>query len=344
MSATSIPTSSNPVDNASDPSISVVMVVRNEEKYIAEAIQSILDQTLSDFEFIIVDDHSTDRTKEIIGAFSDSRIQLFDNPNTPGKPGGLNFGYAQAQGRYIAHMDGDDISLPDRLRLQYDFMESHPDIGVCGGGMVKFYERKWFNQERIVHQPGQNNEVIKKMFIGRIGVNNATALIRAKVIPDTVRYDSQFNCAEDYMFYSVLAQFTQFGNLPDIVYKYRRYSSNLSKYMKGTKRRDGIKAHLIHLHRIFSEVDFAHKEKFLMLLHDKKTKLKLHEVVEVYRTAGFYEFNNYKDIKSLIKARIDFIGYAVTRPVNVTLTLYWLYYKMHSAVSQCFSTKSRNDL
>ena len=344
MNATSTPTSSTPNDNASDPFISVVMVIRNEEKYIAEAIQSILDQTFSNFEFIIVDDHSSDRTKEIIGSFSDSRIQLFDNPNTPGKPGGLNFGYAQARGRYIAHMDGDDISLPDRLRLQYDFMESHPDIGVCGGGMVKFYERKWFNQDRTVHQPRQNIEVMKKMFIGRIGVNNPTALIRAKVIPYTVRYNPQFKGAEDYMFYSDLAQFTQFANLPEIIFRYRRHSSNISKYMKGTKRRDGINAHLIHLHRIFSEVDFAHKEKFLMLLHDKKTKLKLHEVVEVYRTAGFYEFNNYKDIKSLIKARIDFIGYAVTRPVNVTLTLYWLYYKMHSAVSQCFSTKSRNDL
>ncbi len=104
------------------------MVVRNEEKNISEAIQSILGQTFSDFEFIIVDDNSTDRTKEIIGSFSDPRIQLFDNPNNPGRPGSLNFGYAQARGRYIAHTDGDDISLPNRIQLLYEFMESHPEI------------------------------------------------------------------------------------------------------------------------------------------------------------------------------------------------------------------------
>ena len=118
-----------------DVAISVVMVVRDEELYIAEAIQSILDQTFRDFELIVVDDNSTDRTREIINSFDDSRIRLHNNPNTPGKSGGLNHGCLLARGKYIAHMDGDDISLPDRLQLQYDFMEKHPDIGIVGGGM-----------------------------------------------------------------------------------------------------------------------------------------------------------------------------------------------------------------
>ncbi len=117
-----------------DVAISVVMVVRDEELYVTEAIQSILDQTFRDFELIVVDDNSTDRTREIINSFDDGRIHLHKNPNTPGKSGGLNHGCFLARGKYIAHMDGDDISLPDRLQLQYDFMEKHPNIGVVGGG------------------------------------------------------------------------------------------------------------------------------------------------------------------------------------------------------------------
>ena len=83
---------------SNDVAISVVMVVRNEELYITEAIQSILDQTFRDFELIVVDDNSTDRTREIVNSFDDNRIHLHNNPNTPGKSGGLNHGCLLAKG------------------------------------------------------------------------------------------------------------------------------------------------------------------------------------------------------------------------------------------------------
>ena len=116
--------------------ISVVIPVYNAEKFIKETIDSVLNQTFSDFEFIIVDDTSTDRSKEIILSYNDSRIKYFlckhDFVGTHRK------GYHLAAGKYIAHLDHDDIMTPERLQMQFDFMESNPDIDACGGYMTSF--------------------------------------------------------------------------------------------------------------------------------------------------------------------------------------------------------------
>ena len=116
------------------------MPVYNAEKYIVEAVDSILNQTYSDFEFIIIDDCSTDASYEILQSYAakDNRIRLFKNDVNKKLPKTLNFGISQAKGKYIARMDADDISLPERFAKQIKFMESHPEIGVCGTWLVEF--------------------------------------------------------------------------------------------------------------------------------------------------------------------------------------------------------------
>src|SRR4051812_10668575 len=105
------------------PLISVVMPVYNCQRYLASAIGSILTQSYADFEFVIVDDGSTDRSREIIEGFAkkDSRVKLISRPNT-GIVGALNDGVAAARGKYIARMDADDISMPERFQKQLDYM------------------------------------------------------------------------------------------------------------------------------------------------------------------------------------------------------------------------------
>ena len=116
------------------PKISVIMSVYNGEKYLAEAIESILEQTFKDFEFIIIDDGSTDKSLEILKEYAkkDSRIKIIANQKNIGLTKSLNIGIKQAQGEYIARMDADDISLPHRFEKQICFLEKNPSYGAIG--------------------------------------------------------------------------------------------------------------------------------------------------------------------------------------------------------------------
>lgn len=118
--------------------ISIVMPVYNAEQYIREAIDSIINQSFIDFECIIINDGSTDKTKDIIKSYDDKRIILIDNKHD--FISSLNLGLKTAKGKYIARMDADDIMHPDRLKIQYHIMETEQTITVCGTCMTQFGE------------------------------------------------------------------------------------------------------------------------------------------------------------------------------------------------------------
>lgn len=116
--------------------VSIVMPAYNAERYIGEAIDSIIRQSFTDFECIIVDDGSTDNTRDIIRSYADERIVLIENQHD--YIGSLNIGIDRAEGKYIARMDADDIMHPDRLKVQYTIMETEPSITVCSSWMHHF--------------------------------------------------------------------------------------------------------------------------------------------------------------------------------------------------------------
>lgn len=118
------------------PKVSVVMPAFNAEKYIREAVDSILNQTFTDFEFIIINDGSTDHTKEIILEYDDPRIVLLENEKNSGIVVTLNKGIQFARGEYIARMDSDDISLCNRIERQVLFLDSHAHIGLIGSVLL----------------------------------------------------------------------------------------------------------------------------------------------------------------------------------------------------------------
>ena len=119
--------------------ISVIMTTYNAEKYVEEAIQSVLKQTFKDFEFIIVDDGSTDDTKSILRRIKDKRIKIWEKEHD--FIGSLNWALSQVTGKYIARMDADDIMHPERLRIQYALMEAEPSIDICGTWMKPFSDK-----------------------------------------------------------------------------------------------------------------------------------------------------------------------------------------------------------
>jgi len=117
------------------PVVSVLMTVYNDEKYVGHAIESILEQTFLDFEFVIVNDGSTDRTAEILMEYSakDSRIRVFDQANA-GTTAAANRGLSVVRGKYVARLDSDDVSYSHRLQTEVKFLESHVDVALVGGG------------------------------------------------------------------------------------------------------------------------------------------------------------------------------------------------------------------
>lgn len=185
-----------------NPEISVVMPVYNAEKYVKEAIDSIINQSFTDFECIIVDDGSTDKTKEIIRSYDDKRIILVENKHDFIES--LNMGMKRAKGKYIARMDADDMMHPDRLKIQYSMMEAEPSITVCGSWMTRYGER--VAADNIAQNLAGLIELPLLQFLRGNFVFHPTAMIRKNfLIQNQLQYED-YPCAEDLKFWSEIAK------------------------------------------------------------------------------------------------------------------------------------------
>ncbi len=310
-----------------DVAISVVMVVRNEELYIAEAIQSILDQTFRDLELIVVDDNSTDRTREIINSFDDDRIHLHKNPNAPGKSGGLNYGYFLARGKYIANMDGDDISLPDRLQLQYDFMEKHPNIGIVGGGYEEFGD-----ESTQIINPASHQEIFGSFLLIRICCANT--IMRVSALPPSVQYRDEYNGAEDYKFFSELEPFAEFANIPEITYRYRQHSRQITTKRKELCRKIIRRVNSERFQSLLEQKEPSKEQgnnthqDFVLFLSDETHRTGIKEVCSALRAVSLYNTENSYFIRKFVEREIERIrcNWGGDAPYRDVLT--WIRYKL----------------
>lgn len=215
------------------PKISVVMPVYNtKEKYLREAIESILNQTYSDFEFIIINDGSTNNAEDVILSYKDKRIKYFKQENK-GVANTLNYGFDIAQGEYIARMDSDDISLPNRFEKQIKFLEENKDIAILGSWHEEFHKQH-------IRKPSYEIKLLD-LFRGNL-VSHPTIMLRKNDLDKyQLRYDPSFTC-EDYELWSRIARYLKFHNLQEVLLKYRRenkqgnVSSTLGVFMESEKR------------------------------------------------------------------------------------------------------------
>lgn len=206
--------------------ISVVMPVYNAEKYIGEAIESILNQTYRDFEFIIINDGSTDKTKEIIDLYSDSRIVYLENEQNSGIVVTLNKGLDFATGEYIARMDADDIAVDNRLEKQIIYMEKNKDVGLLGTGIHIFGE----NNESTDRVFTTDSKQLKAELIFNSCIAHPTVMIRKDIlIQNKMRYNSEFAGAEDYCLWWDISKVSNISTLPDILLNYRIHSSQITQ-------------------------------------------------------------------------------------------------------------------
>jgi glycosyltransferase involved in cell wall biosynthesis len=207
----------------SSPLVSVIMPVYNCENYLNEAIDSILSQSFINFEFLIINDGSTDDSGKIINNYSDIRIIYHEFEMNEGLIKCLNFGIQHAQGKYIARMDADDISLPNRFAIQVDYLEKNPLIGVCGS-FVKF-----FGQDDRVWEPPCHSNQIKAGLINGSMISHPASMIRSEILKlNNIIYNEEFYPAEDYYLWLQLSTVTDFHNIPRILLKYRINENQLS--------------------------------------------------------------------------------------------------------------------
>lgn len=209
--------------------ISVVMPVYNSAAYLAEAVESILAQTFRDFEFIIVNDGSTDRSGKMLEQFAarDARIKLISRPNT-GIVGALNDGLAQATGAFVARMDGDDVALPERLQKQIDYLRANPDCIAVGSRVIGIdpYGCELFQSEHKLHHDAIDAELLNG--VGWAIVHPA-AMMRRDAIEAVGGYRKQFQWVEDLDLFLRLAERGRVANLPDFLLRYRQHTESVNR-------------------------------------------------------------------------------------------------------------------
>jgi len=215
------------------PIVSVVMVVYNVERFLAEAIESILAQTFRDFEFIIVDYGSTDGSKSIISssAAKDERIKLHEIPHCS-LPEARNAGCFLAQGKYIALIDADNVSLPDRLKWGVEFMERHPEVGVVGGGREAIDATGASMPNSALPygaapRPLENRELQSALLSDCVIWQNSV-LMRKDAFTLVGGYRTIFLQAEDYDLWLRIAERFEIANLKQPVFKLRYHPYQLS--------------------------------------------------------------------------------------------------------------------
>lgn len=206
------------------PLATIVMPVYNSDRFLQEAINSILSQTLKDFEVVIVAGNSTDKSDAILENFrkKDKRINVVHQEHD-GLVSALNMGCLLARGKYIARMDADDISLQERLEKQVSFMEAHPDVGVCGT-WTKIIGCK---SGDIWRYPSDDERIRCEMFFNSCFVHPSVVMRRDLLALFDLPYDPKFIHAEDYELWVRLSRYTRFANLPKVLLYHRLHSNNV---------------------------------------------------------------------------------------------------------------------
>ncbi len=243
------------------PNVSVLMSVHNGERYLAQSIDSLLEQTYQDFEIILIDDASTDSSPDIIQQYDVDNIKYIRNQENIGLTKSLNKGLELAQGNYIARMDADDVSLPKRFDEQVRFLDHHPEIGVVGSSCVLIDEE---NEPVGTYQLPTNDLEIRWRCMLANPFAHPSVMVRKTVLDENgLRYDESYRCAQDYELWSRLLLYTQGTNFEEPFLWYRT-SGDMTTHMR---KEQLINCHTIAynaIQRFIPENDISYDEVFAL--------------------------------------------------------------------------------
>lgn len=219
------------------PRVTVLLPVHNGEAYLREAIESVLNQTFSDFEFLIINDGSTDRTGVIILSFTDPRIRCLNNPECLGLVKTLNRGLSEARGEYVARMDADDICMPERLALQVDYLDRHPEVGILGGQTIDFNDRRRKHYFRYT-----DHDDIGASLLFSTTLCHPTVMLRTSMIrPYHLWYDESALHCEDRELWIRSCRLVKVANLDAVVLYYREHDQSVNSLYREVQREHGEK-------------------------------------------------------------------------------------------------------
>ena len=209
------------------PIISVLLPAYNAESHICRAVDSILSQTYRDFELIIIDDGSTDKTSEFITTqYKDPRIKHITLAENVGVVGALNQAIAMATGQYIARMDADDISRPERFLQQIQFLEANPDYVACGSSITIFNDKD--PQYKVVY-PNTHGEILAALQMFHRNISHPGVMIRSDVLwKHNIRYSNRYPHAEDYGLWKQLSEHGKLYNLKENLLMYSCHDEQIS--------------------------------------------------------------------------------------------------------------------
>ena len=283
------------------PKISVVMSVFNGDQFLAQSIKAILNQTFKDFEFIIIDDASTDKTSEILNTFAkkDERIRLFRNKKNIGAAGfikNLNFGCNESKGKYIARIDHDDISGKDRFRLQLNFLESNPEIFIVGSALQKIDEK---GKHLGMMSAPLDDKTIREIMPKKISLYHPAIMFKKSFVGNF--YREKIRYCEDYDFYlRIMTDNLKMANLPDCLLEYRILEKSMSRQQdKVIKNLFINKAKEFYYERLQTgndTYDLFDPEEYLNI-YKKPTKLLVKKAITV--SVKYYDFSGFQKMMNL---------------------------------------------
>lgn len=283
------------------PLVSVVMPTYNDGLYLSEAIVSVLNQTYRNFEFIIVDDGSTDNTEQVADAYTDSRIRYLKNERNRGNTFTRNRGMAEARGEYVAIMDSDDIMHPERLYRQISYLQEHKEIDFVGCTVVRFSGKEWHYYQYFPHDPGY----IRTAFRFRsIMLQPSITFRRESLLKHGLRYDESYPVGGDYrLFYTSAEHGLAFSSLEQPLLYYRVSDSQISR-MEELHRHDGlIKSFFRERMSVFDlQLDEGEWETFYRFVRTR-VPMDRNKYVLLY---GIFDFLDKKNRSSRLDPPMDF--------------------------------------
>lgn len=279
------------------PSLTVAMPVYNGQKYLKEAIDSVLFQTYTDFELLIIDDGSKDQSTSIIKEYKDARIRLISNEENSGLSFTRNRALNEAKGDFLVWIDCDDLIDPQKFEIQIDYLKSNPEVGILGTWLTRFGE----GRPRL-SKSFTDREIIKALLAFYPSVWNATAMFRMELIRKAhLKYDERLSVAEDYNFYYDASFHFPMMNLNKSLYSYRASENSIMQKFNGLEDKMyeffkiiyekvfdklGIEKtnHNLKLHRKFSSPilfstweEFQEANDWLLYLKKQNESLKIYD-------------------------------------------------------------------
>lgn len=293
--------------------VTVLMPTYNVAPWVGEAIRSVLRQTYRDFELLVVDDASTDNTLDVVRTIDDPRIRIASFPDNVGLSENLNRGLDLIDTEYFARMDGDDIALPHWLQSEIDYLDAHPEVGVCGGGGQRFGTSR-----SLIRFPEQHDDIAANMLFECTII---VPTVRMSVVRQHgLRYRKDAFPAEDYRFWADCLRVTRLHNIPDTLFRYRMHPTQIC-----TSRREEQQGKVAAVRLFMLEwlsADFTDKEKQYYLNVFVPSKINNKEDIARLKTFAqrLIDQNtsgNYSD-KALQRKFKSHIGYKVLEYVERT--------------------------